>query len=208
MLDPIRLWPFLLTVAFVELTPGPNMGYLALVASRDGRRAGFATVAGVTLGLAAYLAATLVGLTDLLLVWPTAYGILRWAGVAYLVWLAIDTWRGADGASIGAEAAGGWTLFRRGLIANLLNPKAALFYVALLPSFIEPARGHPDRQALALGLIHIAASVAVHSAIVLAAAGARPVLRRWQAGRPDLLQRVLAVGLLGVAGWLALSTGR
>ena len=73
------------------------MGYLALVAGRYGRRAGFVTIGGVTLGLAVYLGASVAGLADLLLRWPTAYAVLRWAGVLYLLWLAIDTWRGASG---------------------------------------------------------------------------------------------------------------
>ena len=94
MLTADRLIPFLLAVGLIELTPGPNMGYLALVASRSGRSAGMATVAGITLGLVIYLAASVFGLAEAALRWPWIYEILRWAGAAYLGWLAIDTWRG------------------------------------------------------------------------------------------------------------------
>ena len=192
---------FLLAVALIELTPGPNMGYLAMVASRSGRAAGMMTVAGVTVGLAIYLAASVLGLAEAALRWPWLYQGLRWAGVAYLAWLAFDAWRGAE--TDAAPPHDGGDLFLRGLINNLLNPKAAVFYIALLPEFVRPEAGRVAAQALTLGAIHIAVSFAVHTAIVWGAAGAKPALDALNRGA---IQKLFAAGLAGIAVWLAITT--
>ena len=204
MLSLDQLFPFLLAVALIELTPGPNMGYLAVVASQSGRAAGMATVAGITLGLTLYLLASVFGLSEAALRWPWIYQTLRWAGVAYLLWLAVDTWRGA---SPEAPAPDHRSLFLRGLLNNLLNPKAAVFYVVLLPGFIRPQDGQPVFQALMLGCIHITISFLIHTTIVLTASHARSVLQGGDAGKsPVILQRAFAIGLAAIAIWLAVST--
>jgi threonine/homoserine/homoserine lactone efflux protein len=196
------LIPFLLAVLVMELTPGPNMAYLALVAARSGRRLGFAAVAGVTLGLGAYLLASVAGIAEAAQRWPWVYQVLRWAGVAYLLWLAFDAWREPTTEPEAEDDDGVRRVFLRGLVANLLNPKAALLYVALLPGFISP-RGDPVSQALVLGAIHIGVSVVIHSAIVMGAGNAQRLLaqRRVWAGR------IMALALVAVAAWLAFSTG-
>lgn len=199
-----QLTAFLLVVMLIEFTPGPNMGYLAIVASRSGRATGMATVAGVTLGLAIYLGAAVLGLAKAAARWPLIYDGLRWAGVAYLVWLALDTWRGSA-PGMGTIQTQPGRLFVRGLLANLLNPKVAVFYVTLLPSFVRPEAGNVTGQTLALGAVHLLVSVLVHSGIVLAAGGAKPALDAWEGGRV-IVQRSFAVGLLGIAVWLAIAT--
>lgn len=197
---------FLLAVALIELTPGPNMGYLAIISGQWGRSAGFATVAGITLGLTLYMVAAAIGVAEAVLRLSWLYTGLRWAGIGYLVFLAIETWIGreetAPGQRVGSATRN--RLFVRGLVANLLNPKAAVFYVALLPGFTNPALGRIELQALCLGVIHILVSVMVHSGIVVAAASAQRMLDRNQIW----LRRGFAMGLLGVAAWLAWSTAR
>ena len=190
---------FLLAVGLMELTPGPNMTYLAMVAARSGWRAGLVTIAGVTLAFCIYLAAALGGLLEVLTRWPWAYEALRWSGVAYLAWLALDAWRGSPAAT---SAPTDNSLFLRGLLNNVLNPKAAVLYIALLPGFVRPQEGHPIRQALALGAIHIGVSLLVHCAIVWTAVSARPAIEAWEA-RGARLGKVFALGLVGVAFWLA-----
>ncbi len=207
LLNANQLLPFLLTVAVIEFTPGPNMGYLAVVAGRSGWRAGVAVVAGVTLGLAIYLAASVFGLAEASLRWPWIYETLRWAGVAYMLWLAVDTWRSVDGAETPYLESSG--LFLRGLLNNLLNPKAAVFYIAVLPGFVRAQTGHPEWQALSLGAIHIAVSVGVHLAIVWTASRAREALASGEtATRSRVLPRAFALALAAMAVWLAVSPGR
>lgn len=195
------LVPFLLTVLAMELTPGPNMAYLALVAARSGRLAGAAAVAGVTLGLLVYLLAAVAGLAEAAQRWPWAYQILRWAGVAYLFWLAFDAWRDGERPVTGVAPDRRGRVFVRSLVANLLNPKAALFYVVLLPAFIRTG-SDPVAQALGLGAVHIAVSVLVHGSIVVFAGGARDLLARQ--GR--WVGRAMGLALAAVAAWLAVST--
>ena len=96
MVDPADITAFALTSFLVELTPGPNMAYLALVAATEGRRPGYAAVAGVALGLAIVGLLAALGLATLIAASPLAYQALRWAGVAYLMWLAWEGWRGAE----------------------------------------------------------------------------------------------------------------
>lgn len=204
--DPAVILPFLIAVALVELTPGPNMGWLALVSLERGRAAGFAAVTGVTVGLAAWMVAAAFGLTQVLIVWPPAYQVIRWAGVLFLLWLAWEAWRG-DGdpaAADGIDHRSMLRLFLRGLTGNLLNPKAALFYVALLPTFMRLDHGPPLIQALVLGGLHLVVAVAVHSLIVLGAASVRgPLMRRAQGSR---MRAAMALGIAAVAIWMAWET--
>lgn len=204
--DPGVIVPFLVAVALIELTPGPNMGWLALVSLARGRLAGFAAVAGVTLGLAAWMLAAAFGLTEALLIWPWLYQLIRWAGVVFLLWLAWEAWRG-DGdpaAGDGEEHRTLRDLFLRGMTGNLLNPKAAVFYVALLPTFMRPDHGSPLTQALTLGGLHLGVAAAIHSLIVLGGAGAGGlVLTRVQG--PGL-RALMAGGIAVVALWMAWET--
>jgi threonine/homoserine/homoserine lactone efflux protein len=193
---------FALTSLLIELTPGPNMTYLALVGVQAGRRAGYAATLGVALGLGMVGLATALGLSALITASPMLYAILRWVGVAYLTYLAWEAWRASarlDDAPIETDR----RFFVRGLITNLLNPKAAVFYVAVLPTFLDP--GYPPTgQALALSIIYVLVASAVHATIVTLASFLRPLLANKRA--MAAAGKVFAVALAGVAFWLAWST--
>lgn len=197
--------PFVAAVLLLELTPGPNMGYLAIVATRFGRRAGLSTVLGVTAGLTVYMLAAVFGLTEIVLNIGWLYGLLRWAGVAYLLWLAWDVWSSPDSEPASMDTAA-QRFMVRGLVANLLNPKAAVFYVGLLPAFTDPARPFAP-QALTLGLVHIGVSVVIHLSIVLAAWRAASLVMPGDGGRRRL-RAAFALGLAAIALWLAWETRR
>ncbi|HRE45533.1 MAG TPA: LysE family translocator [Terricaulis sp.] len=204
-IDPAILASFLLAVLLIEATPGPNMGYLAALSAASGRVAGMRAVLGVTLGLCIYMLAAVLGVAQLIAQAPLAYQALRWAGVAFLLYLAWQAWRGADEESPGhASVQSDHAPFWRGLIANVLNPKALVFYVALLPSFVAPERAPYWVQALILGGAHILISIIVHTGIVLVAARAGMLLA--QHGRMRIVRRVLAVGIALIAFWLAWDT--
>jgi hypothetical protein len=118
--------PFVIASLLIELTPGPNMTYLALVGVTVGRRAGYAATIGVTLGLALLGLAAALGLAALITASPLIYETLRWLGVLYFVYLAWDAWRdGTPSATIQVESDTGF--FLRGLISNLLNPQGGDF---------------------------------------------------------------------------------
>ena len=114
----------MLTCFVIELTPGPNMAYLAVLSASTGRRAGFAATAGVALGLLIVGLAAALGLAALIASSRPLYEALRWAGVFYLFWLAWEGWRGEDTSPIEANVIPDDSrFFLRGLVTNLLNPK-------------------------------------------------------------------------------------
>lgn len=201
---------FVVTSALIEVTPGPNMLYLAVVAATDGRKPGYAAVVGVALGLGLVGLAAALGLATAINASPWLYGALRWGGVAYLLWLAWDGWRDAgeavDHAALGSSLG---RYFGRGLITNLLNPKAAVFYVAVLPGFVTPgfvtAGGQVLAQTLILSATYVAVATLIHAAIVTAAGAAQSLLENARLSR--IVRRALAIALAGVAFWFAWKTG-
>ncbi|MBS0250485.1 MAG: LysE family translocator [Proteobacteria bacterium] len=196
---------FLWVSFIIELTPGPNMTYLAVLSLVEGRRAGLAMVAGIGTGLlvvgifASFGVAAFVSESKLL------YGMMRWLGVGYMLWLAYDIWRGEDGSN-GQEHVPEQSLrhyFGRGFITNVLNPKAAVFYVAVLPEFVDPARNLLT-QTLTLSVAYASVATVVHTLIALLASKMRPFLQ--DAERMQMVRRILAISLAFVALWLLWST--
>ena len=203
--EPSVVVPFLLAVSLVELTPGPNMAYLAALSASEGRLAGFKAVLGVTAGLAVYMLASVLGVAELIAAAPLAYNVLRWAGVLFLLYLAWDAWRGAGEASPGhADIQPDHAPFWRGFIANVLNPKAAVFYITLLPMFVASDHAAFWVQALVLGALHLVVSVIVHGAIVLGAAHAAALIEG--ESRRTAVRRAMALAIAVIAVWLAWST--
>ncbi len=210
MADPPDLVAFVLASVLIELTPGPNMAWLAILTVAEGRRAGLAAVLGVALGLAAVGTAAAFGLATIVAQSPVAWEVLRWAGVAMLFLLAWEGWRAAGQDGAGQEQAepgglGPGGAFGRGLLTNLLNPKAALFFVAVLPAFSDPA-APILRQTLVLTAVYVAVATAIHGGIVALASAARQVVAA--PARARTVRRVLSAGLAAVAVWFAIATAR
>ena len=202
--EPTALAPFLVAVLLIELTPGPNMGYLAALSASQGRAAGFKAVLGVTAGLAFYMLLAVLGVAEIIAAAPLVYGALRWAGVLFLLYLAWEAWRGASETSPGHARDVDHAPFWRGFTANVLNPKALMFYVALLPGFIAADHAPFWMQALILGSLHLAISFLVHSLIVLGASHAGSSIA--QSRSAVTVRRGLAVGIALIAVWLVWET--
>lgn len=203
IVDTTVLASFALTSLLIELTPGPNMTYLALVAASEGRRAGFATVAGVALGLAIVGAIAAFGVAEIVQASPLLYEGLRWAGVAFLLYLAWEGW--TAGTDIVSAAGGSGRYFGRGLTTNLLNPKAAVFYVAVLPTFLAADRPALS-QTLVLTTVYVAVATVVHAGIVVLAGALEPLLT--DPRRETRARRLLSLLLALVAVWFGWSTAR
>ena len=178
-----------LTALAMVLTPGPNMMYLVSRTISQGRRAGFVSLAGTGVGFLVYMTLANVGLAVVFVVVPWLYIGFKAAGAVYLGYLAWGALRpGGRGVFETRELPRdrSWKLFRMGLLTNLLNPKAAIMYLALIPQFIVPARGQAVLQGFTLGTIQIAVSMTVNSLIILAAGSiagfvrARPRWASWQ----------------------------
>src|SRR5438105_15070309 len=175
----------------IVLTPGPNMIYVISRSLTQGAAAGIVSLGGVALGFLFYMLCAAFGITALLFAVPYAYDALRFAGAAYLLWMAWQALKPGGRSPFQVkklQVDGPKKLFAMGFVTNLLNPKIAMLYLALLPQFIDPAAGSVLTQSLALGSIQIAISVGVNAMIALAAGsialvlGARPtwlLVQRW-----------------------------
>ncbi|NEU96154.1 LysE family translocator [Bradyrhizobium uaiense] len=200
------LFAFALTATLIELTPGPNMGYLAVLAVSVGRRAGLAATAGVACGLLGVGIASSLGLAALVAASTPLYEALRWGGALYLLWLAWQGWRDAPQEIVKpVDAAAHSKFFFRGLITNLLNPKAGVFYLSIFPTFIDEARPLLQQTAILL-TTYIAIATAIHAAVVISANAIRPTIEK--RANTMLIGRIMAVLLAVVAIWLFYTTRR
>ena len=184
---------FALVSLGIALTPGPNMIYLISRSITQGPAAGIVSLGGVALGFVFYMLCAAFGITALLFAVPYAYDALRFAGAAYLLWLAWQAVKPNGRSPFQVrklQVDGPRKLFAMGFVTNLLNPKIAMLYLALLPQFIDPAASVLT-QSLALGAIQIVISVGVNAMIALAAGsiarflGTRPswlLVQRWLMG--------------------------
>lgn len=162
------------------LTPGPNMVYLASRSISQGRGAGLISLGGVAVGFLCYLVAAACGLSALFEQVPAAYTAVKLAGAAYLAYLAWGMLRPGGASPFDAHELAPHSrrrLFAMGLMTNLLNPKIALMYAALLPQFISPTSGSTLLQFAQLGAVQIVIALTVNGVIVLAAAKVSGYLR-------------------------------
>lgn len=140
----------------LNLTPGNDMLFCLGQGMRSGARAGIAASFGIATGVFLHTLAAAVGLAALIATHPGAFEVIRWAGVAYLVFLAFQAFRGSaalpapDAAQPVRSAARAW---REAVLVSLLNPKVAIFVLAFLPQFVDPARGSTFVQFMLLGTV-------------------------------------------------------
>ena len=214
MPDLQQLLVFIAAGVVLNLTPGPDVMFIVAHAVRGGARAGLAAALGITAGCLVHVLAAALGVSALLLASGTAFAALKWLGAVYLVYVGVQmlrsAWRPATIKTIAVNAhpasaegrfdskAGRLSVFRRGFLTNVLNPKVALFFLAFVPQFIAPGTAHTGWVFLTLGLIFTANGLLVCAGWALAAS--------WAARRAGALQRVLR-WLDGVAGGLFVAFG-
>ncbi|MGQ0589085.1 MAG: LysE family translocator [Sphingosinicella sp.] len=214
-IELLPAWPVFLTFVAaglaLNIVPGADMTFIVASAARGGRRDGVIASLGVGAGALVHILAAVLGLSAILASSQWLFDTIKWAGAAYLLWLAVGLLREGKPATEAAEAArprgSGWRLFRQAMLVNILNPKVALFFLAFLPQFVDPAASVPALQILALGLWFDFAGTLVNIAIALAAAGAAGRLRHiaWL-GRAARWLAATAMGALAVQ--MALSARR
>ena len=199
---------FIVAVLLLELTPGPNMAYLATLTLDRGRAAGLLAVVGVAAGLSVHAIVAALGLGALIGKAPSIYEVLRWFGVAYLVFLAWEGWQPGRENSPGYAGAASSSLFWRGFFSNVFNPKSIMFFVSVVPGFVrDDSRGPGLAIQIALfGVVYVAIATVIHASIVVLASR----LRTWlvTGARQATIRRVLSFALLLVAAWLAWTTRR
>jgi threonine/homoserine/homoserine lactone efflux protein len=192
------LLAFALVSLGMVLTPGPNMIYLISRSITQGHAAGIVSLGGVALGFIVYMLCAAFGITALLLAVPFAYDALRFAGAAYLLYLAWQAMKPGGRSPFQVKKLSidsPRRLFLMGFVTNLLNPKIAMLYLALLPQFIDPTAGSVLTQSLVLGGIQIAISVSINAVIAMAAGSIAVFLARrpnWARAQRYLMGTVLA----------------
>ncbi|CAM5654536.1 LysE family translocator [Streptomyces coeruleorubidus] len=186
---------FLLTTLVVVATPGTGVVYTLAAALSRGRRASIVAAVGCTLGIVPHLLATVTGVAALLHASATAFQVLKYAGVAYLLYMAWATVRDKETLVVEEERAAPVSARRvivRGVLINILNPKLTIFFFAFLPQFVSPGEPHAVVRMVGLGGVFMLATFAVFAGYGVLAASVRSHV----IGRP----RVMAWLRRGFAG--------
>jgi len=207
MPDPLTLLAFLGASLILTVAPGPdNLMVLAHSLAR-GWRAGLGFALGCTLGCMTHILWATLGVSAALLASPVVFSALKWAGAAYLVWMAVSTWRSTAAAPTAlppGRLPAGLRSIARGFLANAINPKVALFFMAFMPQFLRPQAGPAALQMLVLGTLFMLQTLAVFGAIALAAGH----VGRWMKAHPAAapwLDRVASAVFVALAAHLAVS---
>jgi threonine/homoserine/homoserine lactone efflux protein len=200
---------FLATASVLVITPGQDTFFILGRSLSGGRAAGVAAALGISAGSVIHTFAAALGLSALLATSPYAFMAVKFTGAAYLIYIGVRALvKRTNGLPDGNEATGGdgrWAAFRQGVLSNLLNPKVALFFLALMPQFIGAGSTNKVGAFLALGLSFVALGVAWCLVLAVAAAHLRGVFLR----RPSMaavLNRV--AGVMFIALGLRLATAR
>ena len=181
-IELLPAWPtflgFVVAGLALNIVPGADMTFIIASAARGGRRDGIVAALGVGAGALVHICAAVLGLSAILAASQTAFDAIKYAGAAYLLWIAFSLVRakGAVGADAPATVAPA-RVFRAAMLVNILNPKVALFFLAFLPQFVDPAATVPAAQILCLGLWFDFAGTLVNIVVAILAADAAGRLR-------------------------------
>jgi threonine/homoserine/homoserine lactone efflux protein len=155
LIAPSSLVLFMTGAMLLLLIPGPAVLYITSRSIGLGRAAGLVSAMGIAVGTLFHVAAATLGLSALLVSSTSAFRLVKYAGAAYLIYLGIRTLRGGDPATV--DSSNGRrslrNIFGQGVLVNLLNPKTALLFLAFLPQFVDPSRGHATFQIFELGVL-------------------------------------------------------
>lgn len=194
LVPPAELAAFLAAGIVLNLTPGADVMFATASGLSGGPRAGAVAGLGVGLGGLFHVTLAAIGVSALLPAHPAALTALKWAGAAYLLYLAVKSWR-AGAAQPGTGVAHPGRALWRGFVTNALNPKVALFVLAFLPLFTDPARGPVWQQILILGAVFTATGTVITMGYGLLAGMAGQALGR----RMGAMNKVAAVLFGGLA---------
>jgi threonine/homoserine/homoserine lactone efflux protein len=210
MLDLAQLLPFLAAALALNLTPGADMTYVIARSATQGRAAGIAASFGISAGSLVHSVLAALGVSALLQHSETAFLVVKYAGAAYLLylaWKAIRAGNGAVAVDRNLARAGLWRVFAEGALTNLLNPKVALFILAFLPQFVDPAKGNAAVQILLLGAIFNIGGTSVNAIVAWSASAAARAIGN-SAGFGRWLNRISALVFVGLAVRLVLTERR
>jgi threonine/homoserine/homoserine lactone efflux protein len=207
MIGVHHLGLFVLSGLLLNITPGQDTLYIVGRTMSQGRRAGLLSVLGISSGAVVHTLAAAFGLSAILATSATAFTVVKLAGAAYLVYLGVKMLLDRSTETVVAREFGrdsDWTIYRAGLLTNLLNPKVALFFMAFLPQFVDAQAGSRVASFLFLGAVFIGNGTLWCLALV---AGAAVMSRRLRES-PSMgvhLRRAAGVMFVGLGARLAIS---
>src|SRR5215211_1483520 len=202
---------FVAAALVLLVVPGPSVLYIVARSIEGGRTAGLVSVLGVQTGAMVHIAFATLGLSAILASSAVAFSIVKWLGAAYLVWLGLRRIFGRDEAEydIAVEPARLSRVFSQGVIVNTLNPKTALFFLAFLPQFVDPARAAAWAQILLLGATFVILALCSDGLYALLSGTAGGWLRRRMKGVTFRRgQRFVSGGILIALGAVAAASGK
>lgn len=209
MLGIHHYWLFIATAVVLVLTPGQDTFFILGRSIASGRPAGIAAALGITVGSIGHTLLAALGLSALLATSPYAFTVVKFAGAAYLFYIGVRALlsrsNGLPGEDANAGDDGRWSAFRQGIVTNLLNPKVALFFLALMPQFISADSNHKVAAFIVLGLSFMTLGLAWCLVLAVGASGLRGLFLR----RPSMASILNKVaGSMFIALGLRLATAR
>lgn len=204
-------WTAFLTAAvLLNLSPGPDMAFILGHTVKGGAQAGTAAMVGIWTGAFGHVLLAALGLSAVVAASALAFSVVKWVGVAYLLWIGVQALRSRGGAFLPADADAAperpalWAVYRQGVLIDLLNPKVAIFFLAFLPQFVVEGAGPVWAQILLHGVLVIAVAALVEPPLVLL--GDRLTARLRHSQRLALwLDRTLGALLIGLGLRLAVT---
>lgn len=206
MFETTTLLAYLAASLAIILAPGPAQALVLTRSLSEGRQSGILTGIGLNVGTIVHAVAAALGLSAILATSALAFAIVKFLGAGYLLYLGLQALRAKAHAEpdVKTDSATPWQAFNKAVVTGILNPKVAIFFLAFLPQFVDPARGAVFLQFLMLGLI-LASLDIVYETLLALIAGA---LSQWLAHRPAFTlwrQRVTGLVLVGLGVRLALT---
>jgi threonine/homoserine/homoserine lactone efflux protein len=172
---------FFTAAVLLNLSPGPDMAFILGQTIRGGKRTGFLAMFGIWTGAFIHVVLAAAGLSAILAASAIAFGIVKWLGVIYLVWLGIQALRSNDTFSINnfdSPLANGLSVFKQGVFVATLNPKVAVFFLAFLPQFVVVGAGSPSMQLFLHGILIIAVAGLVEPPLIFAGSKLTNMLKK------------------------------
>ena len=198
--DPALLIAFIGAGLLLNITPGADFVFVSASGILGGPKVGMAAALGINLGVGVHIVLAAAGVSAALLAYPAAYDVIRYAGAAYLIYLAVQAWRSSGEIADGCAALRLFSAVKRGFITNVLNPKTALFIFALIPQFTDPAIGPIRMQILTLGALFMLFGFAFSLLLGAASGVFSNVLR----ARVKILNKITAILFGGLTAKLVL----
>jgi threonine/homoserine/homoserine lactone efflux protein len=200
---------FMVSALALNLSPGPSILYILSRSIGQGREAGLLSVFGLATATLIHAVAMALGLSTLFLYSPLAFAVVKYLGAAYLIWLGIGALlsRGTLQPVAAAAPLSRGAIYRQGVVTDLLNPKVALFFIAFLPQFVDPAVGSPTMQILFFGLLFHITGVPVNLMVALAGGRLAKLLAR-RPGWARVQNWITGTVLVGLGLRLALTEQR